>query len=139
MWKIVFAALAAVFAVGLGAMVGGFRDIDINDAGARDALNFAVVQHNRGSNDLYLSQVSEVVRVQSQVVAGVKYVITVRMGKTPCRKGSAGDDVCAIHEDAAKARPYQCKFTVWSKPWAQEITLVDQKCSVETLGNLQEE
>ena len=67
MWKIVFAVLAAVLAVGLGAMAGGFRDIDVNDAGARNALNFAVVQHNRGSNDLYLSQVAEVVRVQSQV------------------------------------------------------------------------
>lgn len=70
MWKkIVFAAVAAVLAVGLGAMprAGGFRDIDVNDAGARNALNFAVVQHNRGSNDLYLSQVAQVVRVQSQV------------------------------------------------------------------------
>ncbi|XP_036978769.1 cystatin-C-like [Acanthopagrus latus] len=129
MWKIVFATLAAVLAVGLGAMVGGFRDIDVNDAGARDALNFAVVQHNRRSNDAYLSQVAEVVRVQSQVVAGVKYVITVQMGKTPCRKGSASDNVCAVHEDAAKARAYQCKFTVWSRPWLQEISLLEEKCS----------
>lgn len=67
MWKLVFLVLSAVLAVGLGGLVGGPRDIDINDARAREALNFAVVQHNRGTNDMYLSQVEEVVRVQSQV------------------------------------------------------------------------
>lgn len=67
MWKFVLPVLAALFAVGLGALVGGFQDIDINDERALNALNFAVVQHNRQSNDLYLSQVAEVVRVQRQV------------------------------------------------------------------------
>ena len=67
MWKLVVPVLAAVFTAGLGALVGGLRDIDVNDEGARNALNFAVVKHNRGTNDLYLSQVAEVVKVQSQV------------------------------------------------------------------------
>lgn len=67
MWKIVFPLLAAVFAVGLAGLVGGPQDIDVNDEGLRDALNFAVVQHNRGTNDLYLSQVAEVIRAQRQV------------------------------------------------------------------------
>ena len=67
MRKIFFAVLAAVLAVGLGVMPGGFRDIDVNDAGVRDALNFAVVQHNRGSNDLCPRKVADVERVQSQV------------------------------------------------------------------------
>lgn len=67
MWKIVFTVLAAVLAVGLGGMVGGFQDMDVNDEGARNALNFAVVQHNRANNDMYLSQVAEVVKVQRQV------------------------------------------------------------------------
>uniref|UniRef100_A0A669DBJ0 Cystatin domain-containing protein n=1 Tax=Oreochromis niloticus TaxID=8128 RepID=A0A669DBJ0_ORENI len=59
--------LAAVLAVGYGAMVGGFRDADVNDEGVQNALHFAVVQHNRGSNNMYLSQVAEVIKVQSQV------------------------------------------------------------------------
>ncbi|XP_075933047.1 cystatin C (amyloid angiopathy and cerebral hemorrhage) [Anarhichas minor] len=128
LWKIVLPVLAAVFAVESGAsMVGGFRDIDPNEEGARNALNFAVVQHNRGSNDMYLSQVAEVVKAQSQVVAGMKYVITVRMAKTPCRKDGA-NDVCAIHEDPAQAQPYLCTFTVWSRPWLSDITLLKQTC-----------
>lgn len=67
MWKMLFPVLAAVFAVGLGAMVGGYQDLDVNDEGAQNALNFAVVEHNRRSNDLFLSQVAEVVKVQRQV------------------------------------------------------------------------
>nr|XP_046258653.1 cystatin C (amyloid angiopathy and cerebral hemorrhage) [Scatophagus argus] len=126
-WKIAFPLLAAVFAVGLGGLTGGFQDVDVNDEGARNALNFAVVQHNRRTNDLYLSQVAEVVKVQRQVVAGMKYVITVKMAKTPCRKGSA-EEVCAIHQDPEQARPYLCTFTVWSRPWLNEINLMNEKC-----------
>ncbi|XP_045925989.1 cystatin C (amyloid angiopathy and cerebral hemorrhage) [Micropterus dolomieu] len=127
MWKIVFTVLAAVLAVGLGGLVGGFQDTDVNDEGLRNALNFAVVQHNRGNNDMYLSQVAEVVKVQRQVVAGSKYIITVRMAKTPCRKDSA-NEVCAIHEDPAQARPYECTFEVWSRPWLNDIRLLKEEC-----------
>uniref|UniRef100_A0A4W6C0T0 Zgc:163030 n=1 Tax=Lates calcarifer TaxID=8187 RepID=A0A4W6C0T0_LATCA len=126
--SIVFSLLAAVFVVGQGAtMPGGRIDIDISDAGAQNALNFAVVQHNKGTNDLFLSQVAEVVKVQSQVVAGTLYTITVKMGKTSCRKGSA-NEVCPVHEDPELARPYQCTFTVWSRPWLNEISLQKEIC-----------
>ncbi|XP_051283611.1 cystatin C (amyloid angiopathy and cerebral hemorrhage) [Dicentrarchus labrax] len=127
MWKAVFPVLAAVLAVGLGALVGGFRDADVNDEGVQNALNFAVVEHNKGSNDMYLSQVAQVVKVQTQVVAGTKYVITVKMGKTPCRKDQA-EEVCTVHQDPEMARPYQCTFTVWSRPWLSDIRVISEKC-----------
>nr|UPI48701.1 cystatin C [Oplegnathus fasciatus] len=128
MWKIVLPLLAAGFAVGSCAMmVGGYRDADVNDEGVQNALNFAVVEHNRRSNDMFLSQVQEVVKVQKQVVAGINYSITLRMAKTPCRKGSA-NEVCAIHQDPELAQPYECTFTVWSRPWTSEIKLTKQIC-----------
>lgn len=67
MWKLVFPALAAVFTLGSAALIGGPRDIDVNDSGVQNALNFAVVQHNRGTNDMFVSQVAEVIKAQSQV------------------------------------------------------------------------
>ncbi|XP_075933481.1 cystatin-like [Anarhichas minor] len=128
LWKIVLPVLAAVFTVGSGAkMVGGCIDIDPNNEGLRNALNYSVAEHNKRSNCMYLSQVAEVVKAQSQVVAGMKYVITVRMAKTPCRKDGA-NDVCAIHEDPAQAQPYLCTFTVWSRPWLNDITLLNETC-----------
>lgn len=65
MWRCVF--LAALFAVGFGFMTGGLMDIDSHDAGVLDALNYAVRKHNNRSNDMYVSQVTEVIGAQAQV------------------------------------------------------------------------
>ncbi|XP_029926838.1 cystatin-like [Myripristis murdjan] len=129
-WRVVIPVFAAVLAVGVAArvMTGAPVDADVNDSGALNALKFAVVEHNKATNDLYLSQVARIIRVQKQVVAGMKYIITAELGKTPCRKGGA-DQECTVHEDQSKARPYQCTFTVWSKPWQSFIQLEDEKCS----------
>ena len=70
MWRIVFLFIAAHLAVGLGALVGGYRDVDVNSRPVQDVLNYAVVKHNEGTNDLYLRKVAEVERVQSQVRDG---------------------------------------------------------------------
>ncbi|XP_024660488.2 cystatin isoform X2 [Maylandia zebra] len=127
MWKVALTVLAAALAVGYGTPVGGLTDADINNEDVQNALHFAVIQHNRDSNDLYIRQVVEVIKVQSQVVAGMKYVITVKMVKTPCRKYGV-DQVCAIHTDQAKFQPYQCTFEVWSRPWLNSIELLKNEC-----------
>ncbi|XP_013888251.1 cystatin [Austrofundulus limnaeus] len=127
MWKIVFLFLAASFAVGNVTLVGGFRKVDPKDEGVQNALRFAIAEHNRRSNDMYLSNAAEVIEAQSQVVSGLKYTLTVRMAKTSCRK-SAADESCPVHSDPEKARPYICTFTVWSRPWLNDIQLEKQKC-----------
>uniref|UniRef100_A0A3P9GXQ8 Cystatin domain-containing protein n=1 Tax=Oryzias latipes TaxID=8090 RepID=A0A3P9GXQ8_ORYLA len=125
MWRCVF--LAALFAVGFGFMTGGLMDIDSHDAGVLDALNYAVQTHNSRSNDMYVSQVTEVIGAQAQVVAGVKYIITVKMARTSCRKGS-DNEVCSAHTDPQLAQPYQCTFTVWSRPWLNDTRVLKEKC-----------
>lgn len=65
--KVVLPILAAVFAVSVGGMVGSYQTIDVNNEGAQNALKVAVVEHNRRNNDLYLSQVAEVIEVKRQV------------------------------------------------------------------------
>ncbi|XP_061601026.1 cystatin C (amyloid angiopathy and cerebral hemorrhage) [Cololabis saira] len=127
MWKIAFVCLSALFTVGLTGLVGGFTDVDVNDERVQNAMNFAVAQHNRKLNDMYLRQVVEVVKAKSQVVAGMKYVITVKMARSSCRKNSANEE-CSNHADPAQAMPYQCTFTVWSRPWLSDIQLLNEKC-----------
>ncbi|KAM7385793.1 hypothetical protein PAMP_001850 [Pampus punctatissimus] len=126
MWKVFFLALAAVLTVASASMVGGPRDIDVNDEGLRNALNFAVVQHNSRTNDMYLSQVTEVISAQSQVVAGIKYLITVKMARTSCRKGY--NEICSIQQEPPNTWSYQCTFTVWSRPWLGDISLLKEEC-----------
>ncbi|KAF3842268.1 hypothetical protein F7725_024219 [Dissostichus mawsoni] len=121
MWKIVLPVLAAVFAVDSSNCSG------MSMTKGLKMPSTAVVEHNKQSNSMFLSQVAEVVGVKRQLVAGLKYVITVRMGKTPCRKGTA-NEVCAIHQDPAQALPYQCEFTVLVVPWRNETKMLGQNC-----------
>lgn len=48
-------------------MVGAPSDADINTPAVQDALNFAVGEHNRQSNDAYLNKVVKVIKAQRQV------------------------------------------------------------------------
>uniref|UniRef100_A0A3B3TTV1 Cystatin-like n=1 Tax=Poecilia latipinna TaxID=48699 RepID=A0A3B3TTV1_9TELE len=105
--------------------IGCVLYIDIHNDGVQNALNFAVVQHNRRNNDMFLRQAAEVVKAQVQVVAGLKYILTVKMVKTSCRKNTF-NQVCDVK--SLPADTYQCKFTVWSRPWLNDIEMVEEKC-----------
>uniref|UniRef100_A0A3B3VN01 Cystatin-like n=1 Tax=Poecilia latipinna TaxID=48699 RepID=A0A3B3VN01_9TELE len=127
---------AALLAFGFCQMMAGglhkIEDAD-NDEGFQRALQFAVVQHNNGTNDTVLYQVLKVVSAERQVVAGTNYVITVILGRTNCEK-EAPVDGCAIHKQPGFARPYQCKFNVWSRPWLNDTRLTKEEC-----GNIEPE
>ncbi|XP_029963070.1 cystatin C (amyloid angiopathy and cerebral hemorrhage) [Salarias fasciatus] len=126
MWKAVFFVLAAVLAVGFGGLAGGFRNIDVNDEGVQNALNFAVLHYNRGLNAMYRRDAVETVKARAQVVSGMNYEITVKMAETTCRKESTSETCPVI--DSHQPRNYTCVFTVWSQPWMSIIELTKQKC-----------
>uniref|UniRef100_A0AAZ3QX58 Cystatin domain-containing protein n=1 Tax=Oncorhynchus tshawytscha TaxID=74940 RepID=A0AAZ3QX58_ONCTS len=103
-WKIVVPLLAVAFIVtSADVIAGGVMDADMKDQATRDALQFAVAEYNKGTNDLYVWQMAKVVKVQKQVVAGMKYYFTVQMARTLCRKGGVEKD-CAVHQDPAAVR-----------------------------------
>lgn len=69
MWKasiVVLAALVAV-AASVGMMVGAPQKIDVNDERVQNALNFAVGEHNKRSNDAFLRGVDEALEATRQV------------------------------------------------------------------------
>lgn len=71
MWKASVVVLAALVAVavgfGFGSIVGAPASIDVNDEGVQNALNFAVGEHNKRTNDAFLRGVDEVLQVKRQV------------------------------------------------------------------------
>ncbi|XP_038830758.1 cystatin-like [Salvelinus fontinalis] len=124
-WKIVVPLLAVAFIVtSADGIPGGVVDADMNDPATRDALQFAVAENNKRTNDMYVWQVAKVVKAQEQVVAGMKYIFTVQMARTLCRKGGVKD--CAVHP--APAETYQCIFEVWSRPWMGASQLIKNVC-----------
>ncbi|WP_157178815.1 cystatin family protein, partial [Herbaspirillum rubrisubalbicans] len=60
------------------------------------------------SSSVYTSQASKVISVQTQVVAGMKYIFTIEMARTSCKKGKS-QPICTIHSDPAIAQPHICK------------------------------
>ncbi|MBN3309273.1 CYT protein, partial [Amia calva] len=116
-WKTGFLLLAAtcvVAAVGSAErLVGGPMQADLSDAGVKDALRFAVSEYNKASNDAYISKESKIIDVKKQVVAGIKYIFTVEMVRTSCRKGGVEAlELCAVHGDAEVAKVMQCQARV---------------------------
>uniref|UniRef100_A0A8C1YES3 Cystatin domain-containing protein n=1 Tax=Cyprinus carpio TaxID=7962 RepID=A0A8C1YES3_CYPCA len=126
-FKMIVSFLAVTLTVAFAGMLGAPMDVDINDEGVQSALQFAVAEYNRRSNDAFVRQVSEVIKVQRQVVSGLKYIFTVKMGRTNCRKGDAGT-LCAIHEDPNVAQVTQCNITVWSQAWLDSIKVLENTC-----------
>ncbi|XP_035256107.1 cystatin C (amyloid angiopathy and cerebral hemorrhage) [Anguilla anguilla] len=132
-WKItvpllaLFLAVASV-SVGGAQLVGGNSKADLNAQPVKDALQFAVVQVNLKSNALFVSKVTRIIKAQQQVVAGVLYTFTVEMARTSCRKGGEEEN-CAVHEDPAIAKPGECTFKVWSRPWLNEMMLKENTCT----------
>nr|XP_057915133.1 cystatin C (amyloid angiopathy and cerebral hemorrhage) [Doryrhamphus excisus] len=124
-WRLLFLIPGAVCAAGL---VGGFSDVDANNRNMQNALSFAIVEHNKATNDLYLNQMTELVRAQQQVVNGIKYRLTVKLAKTSCRKDNP-EEHCAVFQDPPMANAYQCTFEVVSKIWLGEMTLTKTECS----------
>ncbi|XP_026556773.1 cystatin-2 [Pseudonaja textilis] len=110
-------------------LLGGRENASPEEPGVQAALQFAMNEYNRGSNDMYASRVSEVVEAQKQIVAGVKYFFTVRIGRTVCRKGASDLENCAFHDTPKLAQTMTCTFEVYRIPWQNRISLQKSSCT----------
>ena len=109
-------------------MLGAPIEVSSKDEGAQRALQFAMNEYNRASNDMYTSRVSEVLSVRKQIVSGVKYFLDVKVGRTTCTKPAADLENCAFHEAPELAQHLTCNFVVYSIPWLSQIHLQKNNC-----------
>ncbi|NXU56715.1 CYT protein, partial [Turnix velox] len=99
-----------------------------NDEGLQRALNFAMTEYNRASNDMYSSRVVRVINAKKQIVAGIKYIMTVEIGRTTCPKPAADLQTCAFHDAPQMAKHTICDFVVYTVPWLNQIKLLESRC-----------
>ncbi|XP_006268793.1 cystatin [Alligator mississippiensis] len=109
-------------------LLGGLEDANENDEGVQRALQFAMSEYNKASNDKYSSRVARVVRAQKQIVSGVKYILDVELGRTTCTKSATDLQSCAFHKEPAMAKHVTCNFVVLSVPWLNQISLLKNNC-----------
>uniref|UniRef100_A0A0K8S1H3 Cystatin-like protein n=1 Tax=Crotalus horridus TaxID=35024 RepID=A0A0K8S1H3_CROHD len=110
-------------------LLGGRENASPEEPGVAKALQFAMNEYNRGSNDMYSSRVSEVVEAQKQIVSGIKYYFTVKIGRTVCRKGAIDLENCAFHNAPKLAQTMTCTFEVYNIPWRNFISLEKSSCA----------
>ncbi|XP_009868848.1 PREDICTED: cystatin-like, partial [Apaloderma vittatum] len=62
------------------------------------------------------------------IVAGVKYIMEVEIGRTTCTKPAADLQDCAFYDAPQMAQHTICKFVVYTIPWQNETKLLESKC-----------
>ncbi|KAK0150250.1 Cystatin [Merluccius polli] len=127
-WKTCFLVAALAAGTGLAVMTGGYINATITDPEVQDAMKFALVKHNEGTNDMFLRQVARVIKAEQQLVSGMNYRFTVDLGKTACRKGGVKTE-CPIHEDPQLAQTYRCTFVVY-RHWRGTTSLTSTQCVI---------
>ncbi|XP_067400170.1 cystatin-POGU1-like [Emydura macquarii macquarii] len=137
-WLVWLAALGLLLLAGPGLrgerIVGGVQEVPISDPGVQAAVRFAVEAYNRASNSLRYCRAERVLRARSQVVAGMKYYLTVQLVTTQCQKNRAGlgnvdISTCPL-PPTSEQQKLLCEFQVWSRPWLNQTQLLSQNCSV---------
>uniref|UniRef100_A0A8C9US39 Cystatin C n=1 Tax=Spermophilus dauricus TaxID=99837 RepID=A0A8C9US39_SPEDA len=109
-------------------LLGGLEEADVNEEGVRRAVDFAVSEYNKGSNDAYHSRAMKVVRARKQIVSGVNYFLDVEMGRTTCTKTQAYLADCPFHEEPHLKRKALCSFQIYTVPWLGTISMTKSSC-----------
>uniref|UniRef100_UPI00358E0A01 cystatin-like n=1 Tax=Myxine glutinosa TaxID=7769 RepID=UPI00358E0A01 len=111
---------------------GGPIEADRNDQMFKTAVKKAVSHFNSGNNDMNLYKLNEIVSATSQVVSGIKYKFTVKLGRTSCRKAQLYVDAesCSLISGSGQTT-HLCHFEIWSQPWiSDEPSVTRHDCSV---------
>ncbi|XP_059115630.1 cystatin-S-like [Peromyscus eremicus] len=109
-------------------LLGGVEESSMQEEGAPEALDYAVNKYNENNNDLHLSRVVEVERVQKQVVAGTNFRFDVILGQTTCMKHQADLTNCPLIEQADQQEREFCSFEVYVVPWENQMSLTASSC-----------
>ncbi|XP_057408849.1 cystatin-M [Balaenoptera acutorostrata] len=112
--------------------VGERQDLSPNDPQVRKATQAAMATYNMGSNSIYYFRDTTILRAQSQLVAGIKYYLTVEMGSTACRKNAvAGDHIdlttCPL-AGGVQQEKLSCDFEILMVPWQNSSQLLKHDC-----------
>jgi len=112
-----------------GRRLGGWNPADTTDEGVVAAAQFAFEQLRRRDNGMYALKMAEIVSAERQIVAGIKYRVTINVHTTDCRAGPAVDlSTCA------STHTQQCVMQVFHRAWGPDAGMRDggSQCSAKT-------
>jgi len=118
--------LLGLFALGASAspqMAGGISVVDLGADSTStemkdlmDAAHFATERICEMRNSPVHMKFMQLVHATQQVVQGMKYVMTIKLGATDCLK-SEGEMTACLQSPQPHHDKLVCTVTVWSRPW----------------------
>uniref|UniRef100_A0A8C6W8R5 Cystatin C n=1 Tax=Nannospalax galili TaxID=1026970 RepID=A0A8C6W8R5_NANGA len=110
--------------------LGGLEEADVNEEGVQRAVDFAVSEYNKASNDAYHSRAIQVLSARKQIVAGINYYVEVELGRTTCTKSQPNLADCPFHDQPHLMRKALCSFQIYSVPWKGTHSLTKSSCKI---------
>ncbi|XP_007954438.1 cystatin-C [Orycteropus afer afer] len=109
-------------------LLGGIVDADATEEGVQRAVDFALSEYNKASNDKFHSRVVQVVRARKQIVSGINYFLDVEIGRTTCTKSQPNLATCPFHDQPHLKKKALCSFQIYTVPWLGKTSLMKSSC-----------
>ncbi|KAL7070326.1 hypothetical protein ACQ4LE_010271 [Meloidogyne hapla] len=114
---------------GSGGIPGGRVKQNVSSEDIKELAIKGLTKINAQSNSAHLIGLAEIVKAESQVVSGVLYILTLRVGKTDCLKNQVNSDNLSecnkYNGDLNDTKFYTVK--IWQQPWknSEQITITE--------------
>ncbi|XP_031228025.1 cystatin-like 1 [Mastomys coucha] len=106
---------------------GGFKEKATSKKNINSTLHFFIQSYNDASNDTYLYQVQKLIQGQMQLTTGVEYLVTVKIGRTKCKKNETNRASCPLQNSKLK-KSLVCTSLIYSVPWMNHYQLWNNSC-----------
>jgi cathepsin F len=113
-----------LFVVGTTVAVpGGWSSVDVNEKLVQNVASRAAIELDERSNSIYKSRLLSVVKAETQIVAGVNFKLTLRLGELNCKRNENVDEnLCQVQ------RVQECNIVMWVRPWLDQYELTSFQC-----------
>ncbi|XP_034352392.1 cystatin-like 1 [Arvicanthis niloticus] len=106
---------------------GGFKEKATSKKNINSTLHFFIQSYNNASNDTYLFRVQKLIQSQMQLTTGVEYLVTVKIGRTKCKKNETKKASCPLQGSKLK-KSLICTSLIYSVPWTNCYQLWNNSC-----------
>ncbi|XP_053429706.1 cystatin-like 1 [Nycticebus coucang] len=105
----------------------GFKEVPMSKENMDPTLDFFIQSYNNASNDTYLFRVQKLVRSQTQLTTGVEYIVTVKIGRTKCKKNDTSSYSCPLQSEKLR-KNLICESWIYTVPWINYYELWNNSC-----------
>ncbi|KFO21837.1 cystatin-like 1 [Fukomys damarensis] len=107
----------------------GFEEKPMSKENMNSTLDFFIQSFNNASNDTFLFQVQKLIRTRVQLTTGVEYLVTVRIGRTTCKRTIPAPSSASCPLQGKKLRKsLVCESLIYTVPWINYFQLWNNSC-----------